>query len=170
MQTLEYTTQDKSTWGEGPWQSEPDKMQYKDEATGLPCLIVRNPYGALCGYVGVTEGHPFFMKNGYDFPLSVHGGITFTSLCRPGDDEAHGICHIPGPGEPDHVWWLGFDCSHFNDTCPGMEARMRTLGVPMPDLSPFPLDHIYFSASYKTIEYVKAEIASLAHQLNTVKG
>lgn len=49
MQTISYTTKDKSTWGDGPWQHEPDKMQYEDPDTGLPCLIVRNAVGALCG-------------------------------------------------------------------------------------------------------------------------
>lgn len=60
MQTLRYTTVDKSTWGDGPWQSEPDKMQWQDEATGLPCLIVRGPVGALCGYVGIAPDHPAY--------------------------------------------------------------------------------------------------------------
>ncbi len=43
MEKIEYRTVDKTGWGEGPWQSEPDKRQWQDEATGLPCLIVRGP-------------------------------------------------------------------------------------------------------------------------------
>jgi hypothetical protein len=48
---------DKSKW---PYASkEPDKVQWRDQVTGLTCLIVRvNPGGALCGYVGVPPGHP----------------------------------------------------------------------------------------------------------------
>lgn len=57
MQTKEWTTADKSTWGEGPWQSEPDKRQWQT-AAGLPGLVVRNQFGALCGYVGVPRTHP----------------------------------------------------------------------------------------------------------------
>ena len=34
----EYRTVDKSTWARGPWDTEPDKMQWRDEATGLDCL------------------------------------------------------------------------------------------------------------------------------------
>lgn len=60
MKTLEYRTIDKSPWGAGPWDIEPDKMQWRDEATGLPCLIVRNHGGAWCGYVGVADGHPLY--------------------------------------------------------------------------------------------------------------
>lgn len=40
MQTIEYTTIDKSSWGNEPWQNEPDKKQWQDKATLLPCLVV----------------------------------------------------------------------------------------------------------------------------------
>lgn len=46
----------------GPWQDEPDKAQWVDEATNLDCLMVRNPMGALCGYVGVPREHPWYGK------------------------------------------------------------------------------------------------------------
>jgi hypothetical protein len=42
MKTKQWNNCDKSYWGEGPWQHEPDKMQWTDDDTGLPCLIVRN--------------------------------------------------------------------------------------------------------------------------------
>src|SRR5688572_7588915 len=115
METREYRTMDKATWPPGPWQHEPDKAQWQDPATGLPCLIVRNSSGALCGYVGVSKGHPLF-EVGYqgadDYDLSCHGGLTYSEHCQPSTDEALGICHVPAPGEPDHVWWFGFDCAH----------------------------------------------------------
>jgi len=57
MQTKDWTTVDRTGWGSGPWDGEPDKRQWQDEATGLPCLIVRTTLGHLCGYVGVPEGH-----------------------------------------------------------------------------------------------------------------
>lgn len=40
MQCREYTTKDKSDWPRGEWDNEPDKVQFQDEATGLPCLII----------------------------------------------------------------------------------------------------------------------------------
>lgn len=40
---------DKTTWGEGPWQHEPDRVDWYDEGTGLPCLMIRNAIGAWCG-------------------------------------------------------------------------------------------------------------------------
>lgn len=110
METKQYTTIDKSEWPmRGQWDSEPDKLQWPDEATGLPCLIVRGPVGALCGYVGVSEGHPLFgkdysacvwpdrheehEKDGYHYSctpsaaLSVHGGITFARGCHTASKE-----------------------------------------------------------------------------------
>lgn len=162
METKEYRTADKSDWGDGPWLTEPDKIQWQDEATGLPCLIVRNTRvtGALCGYVGVAEGHPDFEK-GYDgVEVEVHGGLTFASFCTDSDDESSHICHRPAPGEPDHVWWLGFDCAHAGDVSPAMDARCRK--------SPFgtTLHGDGWEETYKPIAYVKAEVTQLAAQLH----
>lgn len=56
-ETSEYKI-DRTGWMPGPWDDEPDKLQWTDTVTGLPCLIVRNQAGALCGYVGVPTGHP----------------------------------------------------------------------------------------------------------------
>lgn len=228
MKTIEYRTKDKSAWRPGPWQQEPDKVQWKDEETTLPCLIVRNHSGAWCGYVGVAEGHPLHgteyggtaklpkevigrmleargvrdlyaddLEKGEVRPdsfLDAHGGITFSDFCGehsrerweewrshksaweaeavkyPVGDSANrlrewakeledfdawvlkrhaiGICHLPGAGEPERVWWFGFDCSHAGDVAPGYERSYS--------------DH---GDVYRDIEYVKAEVRSLAKQL-----
>ena len=170
MKTVEYRSVDKSGWGDGPWQQEPDKVQWQDEATGLPCLIVRNLSGALCGYVGVAEGHPWF-GIGYsdridrveteerdwsaptpDGLIEVHGGLTFSGLCNPSAPEDRGICHKPAPGEPDHVWWFGFDCAHAWDLSPGRLTRFWS----EPD------------EVYRDITYVRRQVVSLAGQLAKV--
>lgn len=159
METKQYTTIDKGGWIEGPWNKEPDKVQWQDEATGMPCLAVRHPtLGNWCGYVGVTTDHPLFGKH-YDTPdVSVHGGLTFSDVCRPHDTEDTGICHVPGEGEPDHVWWFGFDCAHFNDFSPGLEATTRKV---------MPEGHVSSMAGnpYRTLKYVQKECANLANQL-----
>ena len=142
-------------------------MQWQDEATKLPCLIVRNRAGALCGYVGITSNHPWFeleyddaldgsMDTDYTKPtperlITVHGGLTFSNSCQPTTDESHGICHLPEPGEPDHVWWFGFDCSHCNDYSPMMDKYHS---------NPLPGQNVY-----RTISYVQSQCASLAKQL-----
>lgn len=123
METKEYSYVDKSGWLHGEWTAEPDKIQWSDPETGFPCLVVRGPSGALCGYVGVPDTHPWHRKAYGDAVgtctedcsddshwshsvgslVQVHGGLTFSDACSHSDDE-HGICHLPGPGEPDNIW------------------------------------------------------------------
>jgi hypothetical protein len=151
METKEWRFMDKSSWPRGEWDNEPDKLQWPDAATGLPCLIVRGPVGALCGYVGVSEDHPLYKKDYRTADVYVHGGLTFSALCRPGENaEGTGICHTPGPGEPEHVWWLGFDCAHWDDRVPGYPDSLGAFNS---------------DAAYKDIRYVQVECALLAMQL-----
>lgn len=145
-------------WGPGPWDGEPDKVQWIDPVTGLDCLIVRTAMGHLCGYVGVSEGHDFFGVGYSNCPqkphcddswcshspgakTDVHGGLTYSDRC------AGNVCHVPEPGRPDNIWWLGFDCAHSGDLSPAMNKYHDTYG------------------SYKELSFVKAECAKLASQL-----
>jgi len=168
----EYRYIDKSEWGDGPWQSEPDKAQWVDAATDLDCLLVRNPWsGHLCGYVGVPEGHPLFGlkytdaddraapdEDGYR-EFKVHGGLTFSDLCQEGGEET-GICHAPAHGRPDRVWWFGFDAMHAWDLGPATEALLLT-----------ELRHRRRSdpeTVYRTAAYMQDQCAQLAAQINAV--
>lgn len=163
-----YVTVDKTAWGPGPWQDEPDKAQWIDPATGLDCLIVRSPAsGALCGYVGVPPDHPWhsaeygecrqscgkktFCDHSPEALLDVHGGVTFTGGCDHSDDESKGICHIPASGRAEDIWWFGFDCAHSEDVMPAFNAR-----------SHFP------ESTYRQADYVQAECAYLARQLQAL--
>jgi len=150
METLQYTYLDKSEFGPGPWDNEPDKVQWPDRQTGLPCLAVRHQtLGNWCGYVGVAESHPYFRKD-YDDELvdiKAHGGLTFSGLCAH-DDKEHGICHNPAPGEPDRVWWFGFDCAHAYDYAPGLATTIK-----------------WHEDVYRDLAYVQRECASIARQL-----
>jgi hypothetical protein len=152
---------DRSEWGAGQWDGEPDKVQWTDEVTGHVCLAKRNPRsGNWCGYVGVAPSHPWHGKDYDDLPdygPKVHGGLTFSDLCQEGPPEAT-ICHIPAPGEPDGLWWFGFDCHHYMDFAPGAAALNRKYGFNFSDSD----------ESYKPLAYVKNECASLAKQLAAV--
>jgi hypothetical protein len=55
----------KAKWGPGPWQDEPDRVDF--EHAGLPCAIIRNLHvtGSLCGYVGVPDSHPWWGKDAH---------------------------------------------------------------------------------------------------------
>lgn len=160
METIEYRTIDKSTWGAGPWQTEPDKVQFPDPETGMPCLIRRTIHGHLCGYVGVSADHPLFGADPSRSGLNAHGGINFGAPCNDDSREQTGICHIPSDGESPTVWWFGFDCGHSGDRSPGQIATLRACGVDM--------DLIESFETYCDIDYVKSEIASLAKQLKEI--
>jgi hypothetical protein len=159
MKQLEWTFVDKSAWLRGPWDSEPDKLQWTDEATGLPCLVHRGPCGALCGYVGVAEGHPWFEK-AYEVPdVTVYGGLTFADFCAEtsGPDD-HGICHLPEPGEPERVWWLGFDCAHVGDFCPGTQSLLRRHCISE-------VSGLDLGETYRDLPFVRKQCAALAAQV-----
>ncbi len=163
MSHNEWTTIDKSAWGPGAWQDEPDKIHWIDPATDLDCLMVRQPRaGHWCGYVGVTDGHPFFEQDydncrtdGEDGWLNVHGGLTYAAFCAESDDPATGVCHVPKPGRPHKVWWLGFDCAHLGDLSPARAARDRG----------GQWESMHDADIYRDRSYVEAEVRSLAAQV-----
>lgn len=148
----------KSEWGPGPWQDEPDRLEWRHK--GVPCLMRRGPLsGAWCGYAAVEPGHPWHGKADADEPdVRVHGGVTFAGRCH------EDICRVPEPGESDDVWWFGFDCAHAGDVQPGMAARMREYDVHLPaDLRTG--SSWFGDGVYRDLAYVRAETERLADQI-----
>lgn len=150
---------------DGPWAGEPDKAQWVDKVTDLDCLIVRNRWGALCGYVGVPSDHFMHGADYNDVDVSVHGGLTFADSCD--DEHPEGICHVPAPGRDANVWWLGFDCGHFMDIQPLMEVQMRELS---PGFAKTLDEHQaamdgFWKPTYKHFDYVIENCRELAFQL-----
>jgi hypothetical protein len=147
---------DKSDWGAGPWQHEPDRLEW--EHAGLPCLATRGPCGHWCGYAAVLPGHPFHGKS-YDDPnVVVHGGLTYADKC------GGSVCHVPKPGEPDDVWWFGFDCAHSGDYAP-MLGRYRNRGQKSYDHAAAVAADDWNIEQYRTLDYVRAQASALAEQL-----
>ncbi len=150
-------------WGEGPWQSEPDREEWVDPVTGYHCIARRShSLGAWCGYVGIPKEHPYNGKSSRDIDnIYVHGGLTYSEECN--GEPGSGICHKVEDCK-DHAWWLGFDCGHFGDYSPAMESVIPThiiyteVDAPLPDIS------------YKTLDYTKNEITSLASQLKAMEA
>lgn len=133
----------------GPWHDEPDHVDF--EHAGHACILHRGPAGAWCGYVAVPPGHPWHGKgtswsDGVD--ADVHGGITYAAKCQGS------ICHVAKPGEPDDVWWLGFDCNHHGD-------------LDLQKVTEYGSGHAfdgYFTLTYRTVEYARRETERLAEQ------
>lgn len=142
-ETLKVRTYNKARWGEGEWTSEPDRVDFTHK--GFSCFVLRNDIGVWCGYVGVPKGHPAYEKKYTSLDVDVHGGLTYSDKC------AGSICHIPVPGMPDDVWWLGFDCGHSDDVAPGFSQYGLILSFP--------------GSTYKNLAYVTEETRALANQL-----
>jgi hypothetical protein len=118
---------DRSGWPAGPWGDEPDRVEWRDGRTGLTCLVLRHrKFGSWCAYVAVPPGHPLHGRDYGDadvLDIYAHGGLTFAGPCMDDDrPKVEQVCHVPEPGEPDDVWWFGFDCNHAGDYAPGMVA------------------------------------------------
>lgn len=65
---------------------------------------------------------------------------------------AGNICHVAEPGEPEHVFWLGFDCAHGGDLVPKLAEH-----------------GLHCGEVYRRIGYVKAETEWLAEQLKEMR-
>lgn len=167
---------------DGPWLGEADKLSWRDEETGLECIMLRDTHGGhLCGYVGVPQGHPLWGWDHEAVPatvgIEVHGGLTYSQICAEGPRpvrrlvaEARRICHVPPsavrymplqhatdhrPGDA-HAWWFGFSCDHVYDVVPSdRQDRARFLGAET-------------AAEYRDDAYVVREILNLARQLRAI--
>lgn len=165
---------DRTGWKPGPWDSEPDRAQWTH--AGFACLMVRHPHhGYLCSYVGVDRAHPLYGKH----PLHGEADELFANL-DPARDLNYGdycddvICHVPEPGMPDDVWWLGMDFGHAFDQAPGQEARERELEKRIPSLAEIgerlreSYRQLNCGPRYQDMSFVKAQTEALAEQLRAL--
>lgn len=164
IEKLKISTEDKSTWGEGPWQQEPDILEWKEH--GFHCMIKRAPTGALCGYVAVEKGHPIFGLNYYksDFYIEdvLSGEAVSEALLQKQINEinVHGGLTYAGKWEEESdLYWFGFDCSHAWDFIPKYD-----------EISELEKDTEWGAKKeYCNIAYVKASCNSLAEQISKIK-
>jgi len=146
----------------GAWSNEVDQCGWIDEATGYACAINRvMGSGHLCGYVEIPQGHPLY---GVDYSARITKTPTrelFDGWYLIDHDydtpgglfSVHGGVTYSGNGDffsDGNGWWYGFDCGHAGDLSPAYDQ--------------------FSSSTYRDIEYVKAECASLAKQLRQVAG
>lgn len=148
--------------------TEPDRIAWVDETTGLPCIARRGPTSVWCGYVGapastyeiegLDDEHDFFP----DF--DVHGGTTYgPQPCD--DDEGFGVCHVSADDDSDDpIRWVGFDCGHFRDSTPYMDAMTDHLRENDPRWVDMPKTEL--DQSYRDVFFAIDEIRSLAAQIS----
>lgn len=80
--------------------------------------------------------------------LEVHGGVTYSAMmCRK-----HGL---------PYRWWIGFDCAHFMDYSPGLDAKLNRL---------IPGRHYVDNGEvYRAFAYVQFNCRLLAMQLKDIE-
>jgi hypothetical protein len=153
MNKIQESNIDRSKWGSGPWNEEPDRIEF--EHAELPCLMLRQTSGHWCGYVAVPPGHLLYGKDYDDVNVDVHGGLTYSEQRKLswGSSNKYKIVpqNISLEGLPANVWWFGFDCAHSMD---------RT-----PCLPPFYTFDASLDGIYRDAKYVELEIKRLAEQL-----
>lgn len=163
-----YVIKDRHPRERGPWSDEPvDKLAWRDAATGLACILLRQHDGVWAGFVGVEPGHPLHGFHADALPaaagLSPHGGIDYAEACSRQGPEAIQICHVPQRDrvrptgqvmQRDDAWWFGFAADKPGDLVPtGAKPRLaREEGE-----------------IYRDIDFMYRETTKLAHQLKEIE-
>jgi len=137
-----------------------NKVEKIGKAYGLPIVVVVNPMGFRCGYVGVPKGHPLygadlgdpipFLKASPGSYFEVHGGITYAG---------GGDYPIDNPSE---FFWLGFDCCHCYD---GIDLTLTSEEY-LQAYQKYPRNS---TGEVRSLDYVLSECNNLAKQLRSVE-
>jgi hypothetical protein len=154
------------------------------EHEGLRCVVVMQPMGHRCGYVGVPKEHPLYgldygtktkalsSKAMSDIPIE-KAGVGQMLKARLGEYSeefispemffsVHGGITYSGGGEQSNypvesdLWWFGYDCAHFGDGKDLSVVSERERGFEMM----YPT-----RGEVRTTEYCISECKSLAEQL-----
>ena len=140
------------------WEIESDRYDWVDPETGYDCMILRKPYMLhLCGYVRVPAGHTASEKHYDDLQddVEIHGGLIFSSTSV--DDEMYPL--------DDGGAWFGFDCAVDGDLVPhSKEIRDKKR-----EWEQFYNVTIANDFTYRNVDFVKSECASLAKQLKAME-
>lgn len=97
--------------------------------------------GILCGYIGVSDKHPWALSKDLRDEIEVHGGVTY---CEPY------LCTLKGQVGLRDTIWIGFDCGHCTDIVPASVGFLLLLLLP--------------GQTYKNIDFVKKELKQLVKQ------
>jgi hypothetical protein len=109
----------------------------------------------------VNEGHPSFGRHKYEIDAEVHGGVTFALACERDGEWSSSICHLPDDGEPNKLWWVGFDCAHALDLLPSQPSwPRRGVGFDLPR---------WAEAVYRDLSYVERHVGYLALEATRAK-
>jgi hypothetical protein len=116
------------------------KVESDFEYKGYRCVVIFTDMGHRCGYVGIPSGHMLYKKRYSDYldipkselddeKIGKRGMIPILSAAFDDDERVsldcwfnvHGGLTYSGDGNypvESDLWWLGFDCAHYNDYNP----------------------------------------------------
>lgn len=116
---------------------------------GLRAVVLVQPWGSRCGYVGVEATHKLHGKDYDSVDVEVHGGLTY----------ARGYSDYPADNKG--MWWFGYDCAHVGD------GRDRNLMDEEYKSIYTPRTLAYFDEGgvVRSLEYCVGECERLAKQL-----
>ena len=163
------------------------------EYEGYKCVVTFGDLGHRCGYVGVDKTHPLYKVNYYDYldilkedigDREVSGVIPLFYACLDTDErikadayfQVHGGLTYSGGGDNSEypiksdLWWLGFDCGHYDDR-QDLELAIKVF----PERKEYYEREMFFMYKYdtggeiRTLEYVENECKQLVTQLEEYK-
>lgn len=168
-----YIIKDRRPRGQGPWSNEQfDKIAWRDAATGLDCILLRQASGVWGGFVAVESGHPLYGYREDAIPagagLTPHGGIDYAEICSRYESEAVRVCHarmggrgsmLNTPGAEhqtaDDAWWFGFAADKAGDLVPSGSKPILAREE---------------GEVYRGIDYMYEETIALARQLRSIEA
>ncbi|MBX7502172.1 hypothetical protein K3181_12035 [Qipengyuania sp. YG27] len=168
-----YIIKDRRPRGQGPWSNEQfDKIAWRDAATGLDCILLRQASGVWGGFVAVERGHPLYGYREDAIPASAgltpHRGIDYAEICSRYEPEAVRVCHArigergslrntPGAEDQtaDDAWWFGFAADKPGDLVPSGSKPVLAREE---------------GEVYRGIDYMYEETIALARQLRSIEA
>lgn len=131
---------------------EPDRIQWRDEKTGLYCLMVRHPQlGVWRGYVGVPEDHSFYWRGYQDCEFMVFHEVNYSAAFDASEGgDIYYLDVVSGSRVP--LWFFGFAAESINDYIPEVHSPANS-NIRLPQ------------GQYKDLGFIRTEVTSLAQQL-----
>ena len=125
-------------------------IEERFEHKGFPCVVVFQPMGFRCGYVGIPKGHKVYKKHYNDLDIDCHCGLTYSEdrLVMQEDKD---------------VWWIGFDCAHICDS-PDIEKIKQYYGEDTANRIR-EINFYLLDKPVRDLEYVKDNCKKIVDQL-----
>lgn len=130
---------------------------------GFPCVILFQPMGFRCGYVGIPKEHKYYGKDYDRLDIRCHCGLTYGAMYLHRQDDKD-------------TYWIGFDCGH---SCDGFdivkakelyaddESVMRQMAI-MKETGYYAIMNEDYPV--RTLEYCEEQCKRIAEQLIEAEG